>query len=177
MPWPLAYTGARAGELAQLRADDVDPTRKAISFDPTAGTVKTEKMRVIPIHEHLIEQGLLEFVKGVLAVKGPEGGLFYEGRNDVGKILRSDGVANKLSKWVRSLGILDSDPGIISPNRAWRHTWKVRARRAGIDQGIRDAICGHSSRSVAEDYEHVSVDDMAEAIKRFPRYTVAMPSE
>jgi integrase len=173
MPWLLAYTGARAGELAQLRAGDVDLTRKAIRFDPTAGTVKTGKMRVIPIHDHLIEQGLLEFVKGVLAVKSPEGGLFYEGRNDAGKILRSDGVANKLSKWVRSLGI--TDPG-VSPNHGWRHMFKTRARRAGIDQGIRDAICGHSSRSVAQDYEHVDVEDMAEAIKRFPRYMVATSS-
>jgi integrase len=172
MPWLMAYTGARAGEVAQLRAGDVDLTRKALIITPSAGTVKTGKTRIVPIHEHLIEQGFLRYVQNVLAAKGPEGGLFYEGRNDAGKILRSDGAANKLSKWVRSLGI--SDPG-ISPNHAWRHTWKVRARRAGIDQGIRDAICGHSSRSVAQDYEHVNVEDMAEALKQFPRYTVAAP--
>jgi integrase len=72
---------------------------------------------------------------------------------------------------VRSLG---TDPG-VSPNHGWRHAGKTRARRAGIDQGIRDAICGHSSRSVAQDYEHVSLDDMAEAVKRFPPYTVGAP--
>jgi hypothetical protein len=42
------------------------------------------------------------------------------------------------------------DPG-ISSNHAWRHLFKIRARRAGIDQGIRDAIRGRSSRSVAQD--------------------------
>jgi hypothetical protein len=48
MPWLLAYTGARAGELAQLRAGDVDLTRKVISFDPTAGTVKTGRCALSP---------------------------------------------------------------------------------------------------------------------------------
>jgi integrase len=173
MPWLMAYTGARAGEVAQLRAGDVDLTRKALTFTPSAGTVKTGQARTVPIHEHLVEQGFLRFVKGVLALKGQEGGLFYAGRNDAGKILRSDGVANKLSKWVRSLGI--TDPG-ISPNHAWRHTWRVRARRAKIEQGVRNAIEGHSSSSMDQHYDHVTVEDMAEALKQFPRYTVATTS-
>jgi integrase len=173
MPWLMAYTGARAGEVAQLRAGDVDLTRKALTFTPSAGTVKTGQARTVPIHEHLVEQGFLRFVKGVLALKGQEGGLFYAGRNDAGKILRSDGVANKLSKWVRSLGI--TDPG-ISPNHAWRHTWRVRARRAKIEQGVRNAIEGHSSSSMDQHYDHVTVEDMAEALKQFPPYTVATTS-
>jgi hypothetical protein len=40
---------------------------------------------------------------------------------------------------------------------------------------IRDAICGHAPRSTAESYEHATVEDTAEAPKRFPRYTVATP--
>ncbi len=35
----------------------------AIRITPEPGTVKTKQARVVPIHEHLIEQGLLEFVK------------------------------------------------------------------------------------------------------------------
>ena len=177
LPWLMAYTGARAGEVAQLRAGDVDPARKTILITPEAGTIKTGKARVVPVHAGLIEQGFLEFVKAVLAAKGPGGALFWDdsvpAKTDA-KHRRSDMAANKLGRWVRGLGI--TDPG-VSPNHAWRHTFKTLARRAGIDQGIRDAICGHSSRSVAQDYEHVSVEDMAEAIKRFPRYTVTAPPQ
>jgi integrase len=166
----LAYTGARSGEMAQLRVCDVDLTRMAIVITPDAGTVKTGKARVVPIHEHLIEQGFLGYVKDVLGVKGAKGALFYD---DVGpstsKYRRSDMTSSKLGAWVRRLGV--TDPG-ISPNHAWRHTFKTKARRAKIEQGIRDAICGHSSRSVAQDYEHVTLEDMTEAMKKFPRWVV-----
>jgi integrase len=79
----------------------------------------------------------------------------------------------RLAAWVRGLGVDDLG---ISPNHAWRHLFKTIARRAGIKAGIRDAICGHAPRSTAASYEHATVEDMAEALKRFPRYTVATPS-
>jgi integrase len=103
-------------------------------------------------------------------VKGVKGALFYD---DVGpstsKYRRSDMASSKLGAWVRRLGV--TDPG-ISPNHAWRHTFKAKARRAKIEEGIRDAICGHSSRSVAQDYEHVTLEEMAEAMKKFPRHSM-----
>jgi hypothetical protein len=39
--------------------------------------------------------------------------------------------------------------------------------------GIRDAICGHSPRTVADKYEKLTLDDIAEALKRYPQYDVA----
>jgi integrase len=79
----------------------------------------------------------------------------------------------RLAAWVRKQGV--DDPG-ISPNHAWRHLFKTIARRAGIEEGVRDAICGHSPRFTARGYEHVTTGDMAEAIKLFPRYTVTTTS-
>jgi hypothetical protein len=46
------------------------------------------------------------------------------------------------------------------------------AARAGIEQRIRRAIAGHSQRDVADRYETPTLEDMAEALKRFPRYEV-----
>ena len=68
---------------------------------------------------------------------------------------------------MRGLGVTDK---AIRPNHAWRHTFKRRAARAGIEAGTRDAICGHSPRAVADQYETPTVADMAEALKKFPRY-------
>jgi hypothetical protein len=45
-------------------------------------------------------------------------------------------------------------------------------RRAGLEASNRDAICGRAPRSTAESYEHVTVEDMAEALATFPRYEV-----
>jgi integrase len=75
----------------------------------------------------------------------------------------------RLAAWVRDQGV--ADPG-ISPNHAWRHLFKTCARRAGIEASIRDAICGHAPRSTAESYEHVTPEDMAEALSKFPRYSI-----
>jgi hypothetical protein len=60
----------------------------------------------------------------------------------------------------------------VRPTHAWRHTFKRRAARAGIEKGIRDAICGHTPRAVGDQYETPTVADMAEALKKFPRYEI-----
>jgi integrase len=73
----------------------------------------------------------------------------------------------KLAEWVRSLGVTDPN---ISPNHAWRHTFKRRAARAGIERHIRDAMCGHKPRDVGDKYETPTVEDMAVALRKFPRY-------
>jgi integrase len=75
VPWLCAYSGARAGEITQLRGADIQRRGEvyAMLFTPAAGTMKTRKARAVPIHEHLIEQGFLEFAKS----RG-DGPLFYD---------------------------------------------------------------------------------------------------
>jgi integrase len=172
IPWLCAYTGARPGEMAQLRAEDVAQSGGvwAVSIAPDAGTVKTSTARTVPLHEHLVAQGFVEFAKA----KG-SGPLFYE--KAAARVSRSDPTRprkgqwtkarDKLAEWVRALGVTHPD---ISPNHAWRHTFKRRASRAGIERGIRDAICGHSPRDVADEYETPTLEDMARALTGFPRY-------
>lgn len=78
----------------------------------------------------------------------------------------------KLASWVRKLGV--NDPG-VGPNHGWRHTFKRRAGRAKIEKRIRFAFCGHTSNDVGDIYELPSIEDLAEAIKDFPRYPVDTP--
>ena len=61
-PLLMAVTGARAGEIAQLRISDVpedDQGRWSVKIMPEAGTVKTEAgERTIPLHSAVVKEGL-----------------------------------------------------------------------------------------------------------------------
>ena len=75
----------------------------------------------------------------------------------------------RLATWVRELGVSDRN---ISPNHAWRHTFKQIADRAGISERMSDYITGHAPRSVGAGYGAPTLEDMARALRKFPRYKV-----
>jgi integrase len=170
-PWLAAYSGARMGELTQLRGSDVFEQEGiwAIRISPEAGTVKNRTSRTVPLHEHLIEQGFVEFAKA--SGKGP---LFYN--EPQGKIENADPTnpgrpravkaRERLATWVREIGISDSE---LQPNHAWRHTFKKIGARAGLTEKMLDAICGHAPPSVGRGYGEPDLADKAEALQRFPR--------
>ena len=173
VPWLSAYTGARPGEMTQLRSSDIIERDgiHALRILPEAGAVKGDKARVVPLHEHLIEQGFLKFISQCGA--GP---LFYKAatRNDEGgptnkKKARYAQARQRLASWVRGLGVTDSE---LSPNHAWRHTFKQIADRAGITERTSDYITGHAHKSIGASYGAPTLEDMAEAMKKFPRYDV-----
>jgi integrase len=176
VPWLCAYTGARVGEITQLRGVDVIEREGiwALRLTPEAGTIKTGQARIVPIHEHLIEQGFLSFVKA--SGKAP---LFYNpetrrkaSEDDPTKPGQSQArkTANRLSEWVRSLGVDDPE---LRPNHAWRHTFKQIADRFGISERVSDTITGHAPQTVSRSYGQPTVADMAQALKRFPKYNVS----
>jgi hypothetical protein len=115
-----------------------------------------------------------EFAQRASATLGPDAPLFFKPPEGPSRNPNYRGPAVKarerLAVWVREQGVDDRG---ISPNHAWRHLFKTRARRAGIEASIRDAIVGHAPRSTAESYEHVTVEDMAEALEEFPRYELS----
>jgi integrase len=171
VPWLCAYTGARPGEITQLRGSDVVSLEgiPALRITPDAGSVKGRKARVVPLHEHLVAQGFLKF----LAEHGA-GPLFYkparhpdDGAPTKRKKPRPVQARQRLGDWVRSLGVSDKE---LSPNHAWRHTFKQIADRAGITERTSNYITGHSHKSIGAGYGAPTLGDMAEALKKFPRY-------
>jgi integrase len=171
LPWLCAYSGARGGEITQLRGRDIRQVDGvwAISITPDAGHVKTNTARAVPLHLHLVEQGFLEFVKG----KG-DGPLFYEPERSNGKSdplqpgrARSAVVLDDVARWVRQIGITDRG---VSPNHSWRHSFKMLCERNGISERISDAITGHAPVTAGRAYGMPNLSDMSEALKKFPRY-------
>jgi integrase len=172
-PWLAAYTGARMGELTQLRGYDVFEQEGiwAIKISPEAGTVKNRKPRSVPLHEHLIKQGFVRFVK--VSGKGP---LFYNETNGKDeddptnpKRPRAVKARERVAAWVRGIGVDDPE---LQPNHAWRHTFKKRGDRAGLSEKMLDVICGHAPATVGRGYGEADLADKAEALRRFPRFKV-----
>jgi integrase len=173
--WLCAYSGARAGEITQLRGIDVEPRGDfhAMKLTPDAGTMKTRQTRIVPIHAHIIEQGFLDMVRQI-----GSGPLFYnldkKPRANVDPLKprrsRASTARAQLSDWVRELGVKDPE---VSPTHGWRHTFKQTAERAGISEKVHDAITGHTPPSEGRKYGPPTVEDMAEALKKFPRYQVS----
>jgi integrase len=174
VPWLCAYTGARGGEITQLRGSDVVKrgSNYFAKLSPSAGKMKTGKGRTVPLHEHLIDQGFYSFVEA----RG-SGPLFYATtvKRNAGedslkpKATGADRTRERIGTWVRTLGITDPE---LSPNHAWRHTFKAQAARSGIDARYNDAITGHAPATIGQSYGAPIAEDLAEALKRFPRYVV-----
>lgn len=181
VPWICAYTGARPGEITQVRKQDIEQHKDGfwtLRILPEAGTVKGGEPRHVPLHDDLVNQGFIDFVK-----KAKEGPLFYD-QNGERKTKKVDALdpprpqyviaRQKLGDWVRKLGIDDKR---VSPNHSWRHTFKRRAARAGIEQRIRDGMCGHTADHVGAIYELPTIEDLASAIKSFPAYSLKQDEE
>lgn len=165
VPWLCAYTGARVGELAQLRKQDVSRSGEhwVIRVTPEAGTVKTNEARTIVLHPHLIDLGFHAFVQAA-----PPGHLFLKlGKN--GDVLAPlKGLTNRLAAFGRSIV---KDPN-VAPNHGWRHRFKTVGMEAGIAPRILDAIQGQAPRTVGEKYGDVTLKTIGEAISKFPRVPV-----
>lgn len=162
VPWLCAYTGARLGEMAQLRKQDLrqDGDNWVITITPDAGTVKTDEARDVVLHQHLVDEGFVQFVKDAAA-----GHLFLKvgEEGEVRGPLRC--LKNRLAEFAR-VQVPDER---VMPNHGWRHRFKTVARSAGIDSRIVDAIQGHAPRTAGDDYGDVTVAAMALAMAKFPR--------
>ncbi len=167
VPWICAYTGARVGEIAQLRKTDVLKDQGVWMFwiTPEAGRVKTDHERYVAVHPHLIELGFLEFVKAQRP--GP---LFYDparrrGGSDANPTSKK--VGERLAKWVRQIGV---DDRRVQPNHAWRHRFKTFARKVDMDPGTRDYIQGQVTHNEAEGYGEFPPDVLIREISKLPRF-------
>lgn len=161
VPLLMAQSGARVGEICQLKGSDICSERGIIFFWVRQEVKTTSGDRRVPLHPEVIGQGFLEFVAG----RG-DGPLFFDPEKR--KTKRPHKVLTKdLATWVRNL---DLDVGRRGPrkdpNHAWRH-WFVTVLRSHLvpDYVIR-AIVGHAGGGVTGGYGTTPLPTMVDAISK-----------
>jgi integrase len=205
VPWLCAYTGARVGEMAQLRKEDLrrEGRHWVVRITPEAGPVKTNEARDVVLHPHLVEQGFAEFV-----ANAPAGYLFLRGQRQRAPLRRSHRASLSPSRAVSrlprplprampesvALSPLGPLKGLknrlqefaretvtdknVAPNHGWRHRFKTVGMDAGIDHRILDAIQGHApGDTVGGQYGEVTLNAIADAIRKLPRIIIAEGDE
>ena len=138
---------------AQLRKEDIRKESKhhIFDFNPAAGSIKSGAYRLVPVHQHLVDLGLLRFVEA-----SDDGPLFAKGSY------------KRVVDFVRTV-VTDKR---VQPNHAWRHRLKTIARNLGLDHRVIDCIQGHAARTAGEDYGDVSVVAMARVVAAIPRIAI-----
>jgi integrase len=174
VPWLCAYSGARSGEITQLRGVDIENREGfyVMKITPEAGSTKTGQTRIVPLHDDIIAQGFIDMVRQV-----GNGALFYNDTSpqkvssDPLKPSRPRAATARahLGTWVRKLGVDDPD---VSPSHSWRHLFKRIGDEIGMPEKINDAITGHAPPTEGRRYGPPKVVTMAKALKRFPRYSL-----
>lgn len=165
VPWLMAFTGARVGELVQLRKQDLRRVELdghpggtwVLTITPEAGTVKTKKLREVPLHPQLVALGFPEFAASVRKER-----LFLVPDETGGITGPLQGVKNRLAEFGREQV---SHPG-VAPNHGWRHRFSYLATDLNFGEKDTNALCGWSAKSVAERYGGVSLKARADAINR-----------
>ena len=165
IPWLCAFTGARVGEIAQLRREDIrlEGDFWLIRITPEAGTQKTDEAREVVLHPQLIELGFAAFRN-----ESPEGHLFIKKAQSGDVLGPLQGLKNRLAEFARKIV---PDPNVM-PNHGWRHRFKTIGRDAGIEMRVLDAIQGHAPRSVADKYGDISIKVIASAIYKLPSFDI-----
>lgn len=163
-PWLCAFSGARIGEVAQLRKQDIRQEGGIwfMRLTPEAGRIKTRAYRDVPLHPQLVELGFLKFVDAL-----PAGPLFFDGSRD--PVKAAEVVSGKISTWLRKSGL-----GVegVAPSHGWRHRFKTATIDLSADPRVVEAIQGHAGRTAADHYGSVSLQAKLNLIERLPRYAV-----
>ncbi|MEQ8396410.1 DUF6538 domain-containing protein [Thalassobaculum sp.] len=156
VPLLALYSGARAGELVQLRCRDVWQEDATWVFAVTSQsdlldaneqtTAKTKgSRRIVPVHRELERMGFSRFIEG--RRQSDEKRLFPEFRRGrMGSIAKM--FSSEFSEYIRSLGIENPTQSFHS----FRHSFKDRCREAGIPEEVSDRLTGHSNPSVGRRY-------------------------
>lgn len=154
VPALAAYTGARAGEICQLRTEDVITVNGVLClnltrFDPSGRAVADKRFknrnseRYVPLHDEIVQAGFVDFVDGC----DPNGRLFPA------LIAGPKGsYSHNFSKWfgrfMTRIGL--SDPSLVF--HSFRHGFRDACRDAEIPEETAHALGGWATINQGQRY-------------------------
>lgn len=157
------YTGARLGDVANMRWNAVDLDKGVIRFTPS----KTKKQVIIPLHDDLSRELLKRpgigkaFLFPSLAGKGTGGKHGLSGR--FAAIMEKGGIEGKTTRPAAGGRALSS-----LSFHSLRHSFNSAMANAGVSQEIRQKLTGHVSAEVNTHYTHHELEPLRAAIARIP---------
>jgi integrase len=158
------YTGARLGELAQLRVADVQTSSEipmlSIADEEDGQSVKTEAgIRLVPIHSELIRLGFLDYVE---ALRARREALLWPRLP-----IRKGRTGGYFSQWFgtfrKALGF-----GPHPDFHCFRHTVRTMLAEAEIQESTIDLLLGHevTGSTGTRVYTHRSNGSLQKAIEK-----------
>jgi len=191
LPLLALYTGARLEELGQLRPSDITEA----SFIRSDGTTQSSwviriaqdeaeglylknvwSARRIPLHPDLIALGFLDYVSGAKPA------LNARGQMRLFPALKPDKYGTETANWSKWFNRYLREVCGVEDRRvvfhSFRHSFKHYARELGIPKDVHDAITGHKSRDVADDYGHMNypLAPLVDAINRWRVPGLSLPT-
>ena len=161
------YTGARAGDLSNLKWSSVDMDRKTIAF----GQRKTKKFIEIPIH-HEFEKWLLQEVE-----KRTQTEFVFPGF--AGRTIGSrNGISGQFRLLMKKAAITaqitakGGEKGRARSSHTFhslRHSFNSAMANAGVSQEVRQLLTGHASKAVNDRYTHTDLETLRKAVRLVPQ--------
>jgi integrase len=168
LPWLLAFTGARIGEIAELRRRDVRAEAGVLILDIVPTESRQGKnatfQRMLPVHPAIVDEGFI----GYLDTIPSDGPLFPDLLPNSAGRARNAEVNHR--RWVRGA------VGIIGPRKApahsWRHRMEDQLRLIRAPEEVVDAITGrHHPRNAGAGYGkgfRRMPDEVLKELRRIP---------
>lgn len=176
------YTGARIGELAQLRIQDITcvdgtPVIQITDADEGLRLKTSASRRCIPIHPELIRLGLLTYVEDLqappysLANKAPKGSLWP--LLNASAAQQGNLISSWFSRYRKSIGLTGTYPDF----HCLRHTVRTKMAHAKVSEHVMDAITGHETGGSTgrKVYQHLELNDLTTAIQSIAYSAITLP--
>lgn len=170
-----AFTGARLGELCQLRTVDIqtvdDIPVLVLTDDGEGQTIKSAAgRRTVPIHSELIRLGFLDHARAT-----------QEAGHDSlwpSLAMRKGKPSDYFGRWFREFreGLGLHGPGLPTFHY-FRHTVRPLMRRAGVSESTQDKVTGHETQGSVGTvvYDHWHLRELQEAVEAIKYPCLGLP--